>query len=309
MRELPRRQVVAGTAGALAAIVLGGCGTQSIAGGTTIPEPEFDHLRALEERSGGRLGVAMLDGRTGVLVGHRVNERFTLCSTFKFSLAAAVLARIDAGTLRGSMPVTISERDIIGHSPVVKAALPQGALSILALAQAAQVESDNAAANLLLRQIGGPEALTRFWRSIGDDESWLDRYEPDLNTSHGADMRDTSTPAAMARSMATILTGPLLQSASRDRLIGWMIATQTGAARLRAQLPKGWRAGDKTGTWANDDGSIIKINDIAVVWRPDGTPCFITAFYEPPKGMALAQREAIIAAVGGIATRVWFNQP
>ncbi|MET0365548.1 MAG: class A beta-lactamase [Sphingobium sp.] len=300
---MDRRQFGIVMGGALAAGLLSGRSSPVLAGGTTIPAPEFDHLVALERRSGGRLGAAFLDGRTGGIVGHRIDERFTLCSTFKFSLAAAVLARIDAGTLRGSMPVTITEKDVIGHSPVVKAALPQGALSILALAQAAQVESDNGAANLLLRQIGGPEALTRFWRSLGDDVSWLDRYEPELNTSHGTDQRDTSSPAAMARSMATILTGAVLRPASREKLIGWMAATKTGAGRLRAGLPEGWRAGDKTGTFSDDDSGLVKVNDIAVVWRPDRTPFFLTAYYEPRDRTPTAEAETVLAEVGRIAAR------
>lgn len=300
---MDRRQVVTIMGGALAAGLLAGRPAMVAAGGTTIPAPEFDHLVALEQRSGGRLGAAMLDGRTGALVGHRVDERFTMCSTFKLSLAAAVLARIDAGTMGGSTPVTIAEKDVIGHSPVVKAALPQGALSILTLAQAAQMESDNGAANLLLRQIGGPEALTRFWRSLDDDVSWLDRYEPELNYSHGADQRDTTSPAAMARSMAAILTGKVLTPASREKLIGWMAGTKTGAGRLRAGLPQGWRVGDKTGTLSGDDIAMVKVNDIAVVWRPDRTPFFITAYYEPRDHAPVAEAEAVLAEVGRIAAR------
>ncbi|MCE7794954.1 class A beta-lactamase [Sphingobium sufflavum] len=297
MTGIQRRVLLASFGGAGLAFALGRGWANPASG-----EGQFaDSLARLESGSGGRLGVAFLDGKTGVLLGHRQDARFTLCSTFKFSLAAAVLARIDAGTLRGSMPVTLSERDIVGHSPVVQAALPQGALSIAALAEAAQVQSDNAAANLLLRQIGGPEALTRFWRALGDDVSWLDRYEPDLNTSEGDDQRDTSTPAAMARTMAAILTGDVLKPASRDRLVGWMVATKTGAARLRAGLPQGFRAGDKTGTYASEDGRIVKVNDIAAFWRADGTPCFLTAFYEPPSGMAVTEREAVLARVGAIA--------
>lgn len=306
--DLARRHMLAGAAAGLGTLLLGGGVSRSHASDVVLPAVASEHLVALERRSGGRLGAAILDGGTGALIGHRVDERFTMCSTFKLSLAAAVLARIDAGTLRGSMPVTIGERDIVGHSPVVQAALGKGALSILALAEAAQTESDNAAANLLLRQIGGPEALTRFWRSLGDDVSWLDRYEPDLNTSRGDDMRDTSTPAAMARSLSAIITGPLLKPASRDRLIGWMVATKTGSARLRAGLPQGWRAGDKTGTYASEDGSIVKVNDIAALWRPDGTPCFITAFYEPPEGMPMPEREAVLAAVGGWVKSMWLAQ-
>ncbi|MFT3965124.1 MAG: class A beta-lactamase [Sphingobium sp.] len=303
MRGMDRRQFVMAMGGALAAVLLAGPMARLRAGGTTVPAPEFDYLVALEREAGGRLGAAFLDGRTGGMVGHRVDERFTLCSTFKFSLVAAVLARIDAGTLTGAMPVTLGEKDVIGHSPAVKAALPQGALSIFALAQAAQVESDNGAANLLLRQIGGPEALTRFWRGLGDDVSWLDRYEPDLNFSHGPDQRDTTSPAAMARGMSAILTGSVLKPASRDRLIGWMVGTKTGAGRLRAGLPEGWRAGDKTGTLSGDDTPLVKVNDIAVVWRPDGSPCFLTAYYEPRDRTPVAEAETVLAEVGRIASR------
>ncbi|HEX7858156.1 MAG TPA: class A beta-lactamase [Sphingobium sp.] len=303
MKSLARRHVIAGMAGVFAASLAAGHTLPALAGGTHLPEPEFDFLVALERRVGGRLGAAFLNGTSGAIVGHRLDERFTMCSTFKLSLAAAVLARIDAGTLHGTLPVPITERDVIGHSPAVKAALSQGALSILALAEAAQTQSDNGAANLLLRQIGGPEALTRFWYGLGDEVSRLDRYEPDLNTSHGEDYRDTSSPAAMAHSMAAILTGPVLSPASRQRLIRWMVATTTGASRLRAGLPSGWRAGDKTGTMSADDSPLIKVNDIAATWRPDGTPFFITAFYEPNPGTPVVEAEKALAEVGQIAAR------
>ncbi|MET0239327.1 MAG: serine hydrolase, partial [Sphingobium sp.] len=163
-----RRVVLAGAAGIAAA--LAACpATRLLAGGTLKPEPEFDYLVALEGHSGGRLGAAFLDGKSGKIVGHRIDERFTMCSTFKFSLAAAVLARIDAGTLDGAALVPVAKSDLVGHSPAVEAALGKGSLSILALAEAAQTVSDNAAANLLLARIGGPAGMTRFWRDLGDD--------------------------------------------------------------------------------------------------------------------------------------------
>ncbi|MET0239820.1 MAG: serine hydrolase, partial [Sphingobium sp.] len=167
--------------------------------------------------------------------------------------------------------------------------------------EAAQTVSDNAAANLLLARIGGPAGMTRFWRDLGDDVSRLDRNEPALNTSRGADIRDTSTPAAMARSMAAILTGKVMSTGSRERLIGWMAATKTGAGRLRVGLPAGWRAGDKTGTSGSSPDAPAFVNDIAAVWRPDGTPCFVTCFYDAPAGTSQGDREAVLAEVGRIA--------
>ncbi len=298
---------------------LGGLGLTVMAGCTArkspaAPEPDAhgvlrDALATLEKSSGGRLGMAVLDGRDGAFAGHRTGERFTMCSTFKLSLAAAVLARIDKGDIAKDAVLPIAAKDAIGHAPVVKAALDQGLaqLDVLTLARAAQTESDNGAANILLRRIGGPAALTAFWRALGDDVSRLDRYEPELNTSHGGDPRDTSSPAAMAHVLRAILAGPALLTPSRELLIGWMIGTQTGLKRLRGGFPAGWRAGDKTGTM-NGAAYADKINDLAIVWHPKrAEPFFVTAFLESggktPSDGTRPEDEAALAEAGRIAAR------
>lgn len=269
------------------------------------------NLVEMEQRSGGRLGAALLDCRTGVLYGHRLDERFTMCSTFKLSLAACILARMDAGEIAVDAMLPISKDDPVGHSPTLRAALDKGAasLSVLALAEAAQTVSDNGASNVLLRHIGGPAALTAFWRTLSDDVTRLDRFEPELNTSHGDDPRDTTSAAAMARTMRAILTGPLLKPASRDRLIGWTIATQTGLERIRAGLPAEWRAGDKTGTNPGDGSYAGKYNDLAIVWTPGrAEPFIITAFLELPRlgDEAAAEANSILRNIGSLAkTWIW----
>lgn len=267
-----------------------------------------DALAALEKTRGGKLGAAVMDTLDGTVVGHRTGERFTMCSTFKLSLAANILARMDAGEIAADATLPITTSDPVGHSPTVRAALDAGQIrmSVLALAEAAQLVSDNGAANILLRHIGGPAALTAFWRALGDDVTRLDRYEPELNTSHDGDPRDTTTPAAMANAMRSILVRPALLAASRARLIGWMEKTQTGLKRIRGGLPGGWRAGDKTGT-ANGMAHGDKINDIAIIWRPGReAPFLITAFLESAvKGSDAIrpQDEAVLAEVGRIAAR------
>lgn len=302
MMLLQRRSLLLGSIAA-ACLPLTGCGR------TRNDQPDFGaRLRALEAASGSdRLGVAMLDSLDGTLVGHRIDERFTMCSTFKLSLAAAVLARMDSGAIKSDAVLPITKGDLVGHAPAVKQALDAGEthMGVLALAEAAQVVSDNGAANILLRHIGGPEALTAFWRTLGDDVSRLDRYEPALNTSHGDDHRDTSSPAAMARSLQAILTGPVLKAASQDRLTGWMIKTRTGLTRLRNGLPAEWRAGDKTGTNAGDGSYASKANDVAVIWHPQrAAPFFVTAFLESPvKGApeTRPEHDAVLAQAGRIA--------
>ena len=181
-----------------------------------------DRLNALEARVGGRLGVAILQTGSGRVVGQRMDEPFAMCSTFKLPLAALVLREADAGRLALDERVTYSEKDMLSHAPVTREHLAEGAMSIRALAEAAQVTSDNVAANLLIRRLGGPAAFTAMLRDVGDRATRLDRYEPMMNLVPPGEVRDTTTPRAMATTMARFLTGDLLSSSSRDALIrGW----------------------------------------------------------------------------------------
>jgi beta-lactamase class A len=267
--------------------------------------PQF---AALEKASGGQLGVSVFDTRTGSITGHRAAERFTMCSTFKLPLVAAVFAAADAGAIDLNRKLSFAASDLPGNSPVTRANLARGSMSIVDLAEAAQSVSDNGAANLLLKHIGGPAALTAFFREAGDPTSRLDHYEPELNYSHGTDIRDTTTPAAMAVLLSGIFTGSLLKPASRDRLIAWTIATKTGTHRIRAGLPSDWRAGDKTGTMTGQKPGptfiASKYNDVAIVWRRETvTPFVVSVFYEAPVrgGDAVSVQEAVIAQAGKLA--------
>ena len=301
MSHADRRTVLLGMGG-LGLLALSACASQGQAASDPGADKTLtDALAALEKSSDCKLGAAVLDCKDVTVVGHRSNERFTMCSTFKLSLAAAVLARIDAGQMKSDDKLPIAPKDIVGHAPVVKAALDKGEkqLDILTLAKAAQTQSDNGAANILLRKIGGPAALTAFWRALGDDVSRLDRYEPELNTSHDGDPRDTTTPTAMANTLRSILTRPALLASSRSQLIGWMEDTQTGLKRIRAGLPASWRAGDKTGTM-NGAAYPDKTNDLAIVWHPKRSePFILTGFVEGKADGA----EAVLAEVGRVAAR------
>jgi beta-lactamase class A len=271
------------------------------------PRPSFatttKALAELERSTGGRLGVGLLDTASGQTTGHRLGERFAMCSTFKLPLAGAVLREIDQGSLQHDQWVAYGKSDMVAHAPVTTENLPRGGMTVLALAEAAQTTSDNPAANLLLKLLGGPAGFTAILRAAGDTTTRLDRYEPQMNRVVGQDLRDTTTPAAMARTTAHLLTSNWLSTASRETLIAWMVATTTGAQRLRAGLPGDWRAGDKTGT-----GSIAKVhdkyNDLAIAWPPGKAPLVITAFLETRHSHPGIRDEdqAVLAEVGRIAT-------
>ncbi|BAM89568.1 putative beta-lactamase [Bradyrhizobium oligotrophicum S58] len=249
-------------------------------------------IAGIEADSGGRLGVALLDTASGALSGHRLDERFPMCSTFKALLAAAILGKVDVGTEQLARRIPIAQGDILSYAPVTKAYVGTSGLSVGELCDAAVTLSDNTAANLLLATLGGPAGLTRAIRGFGDAVTRLDRIEPELNESVPGDPRDTTTPAAMAQTLAKLTTGNALLPASRDQLTAWLIACKTGGARLRAGLPAEWRVGDKTGT--GEHGSA---NDVAVIWPSGRAPVIVTSYLTETKA-GDDRRNAVHAAVG-----------
>lgn len=257
-----------------------------------LPADAGDALRALDARHGGRLGVTALDTGTGRRLGHRDEERFAMCSTFKLLLAAQVLAAVDAGEQRLDRRLTWTRDDLVSWSPVVEKHDGSAGLPVETLCEATMTISDNTAANLLLAQHGGPAGLTAWLRGIGDGVTRLDRNEPSLNQATPGDPRDTTTPAAMVATLQKLLLGDVLSDASRTRLTAWAVANQTGDKRLRAGLP-GWRVGDKTGT--NNTGNS---NDIGILWPPgDRAPILVAAYYAESTGSP-AERDAVLADVG-----------
>jgi beta-lactamase class A len=227
----------------------------------------------IESRVGGRLGVFALDTGTGQQLAQRANERFAMCSTFKWVLAAAVLARIDDARLSLEERVPYGATDLLEYAPVTREHIAEGSMTVAALAHAAVAVSDNTAANLLLAKIDGPTGLTQFVRSMGDGVTRLDRNEPTLNSNEFGDPRDTTSPRAMVGLMRKVLCGNVLSSASRERLLGWLRVSETGKDRLRAGLPRDWTVGDKTGT-----GLRGATNDIAIAEPPGGDPILIAAY-------------------------------
>jgi beta-lactamase class A len=250
-----------------------------------------DAFERLEKTNGGRLGVAVLDTRTGGRCGYRADERFPMCSTFKFLLATCVLQRVDRREQKLDRGVPIPRKPLLANSPLTEPHAG-GEMSVAALCHAALTRSDNTAANLLLDSIGGPAALTRFARAIGDPVTRLDRNELSLNESLAGDPRDTTSPAAMAGDLQSVLLGSVLSPGSRERLTAWMETNLTGIDRLRANLPPGWRAADKTGA----NGTHTS-NDIAVLW-PAGKPPVVIAAYITQCAGEESKRAGILAEIG-----------
>jgi beta-lactamase class A len=251
-------------------------------------------LERLERRVGGELGVCAVEVGSPRVLAWRPDDRFMMCSTFKLLAAAATLARVDARQDDPGGPVAYSAADLVEPHPVTGQHVQAGEMPLRTLCQAAVQDSDSTAANLLMRRLGGPAALTGFMRSLGDSVTRVDRYELDAIRPNG-DL-DTTSPRAMALSVRRLLFTSALKPASQQLLEDWMRGDRRGAHRLRAGVPATWVVGSKPGT------SSTSTNDVAVL-RPRGAAPVVVAAYYRSAPAELQRREHVLKEVGEVVAR------
>lgn len=259
---ISRRRLLAGTA-ALAALTA--CSDP--------PRPEIrllsadiaDGLAELEQSYTATVGFYGRNLATGRELAYNADDLFATGSTFKAYVAAQVLQKDQRGELSLSDPVYIDPAVFIPvASPVTEPNLG-GQMTLGELCAAAVRQSDNTATNLMLALLGGPQSVTDFARSAGDDRTWMVRWELELNTAYPGDPRDTTTPRAMSTGFTNLLTGDVLDEPHRAQLQEWMSTIVTGDRSIRAGLPPGWTVADKTGA-----AKYASTNDLGLATGPDG---------------------------------------
>ena len=286
-----RRGVLRGVAAAALTVVLP-------AGGATFAQGADDdglagQLRALEQAHSARLGVFARNAATGRCIQYRAGERFPMCSVFKGVAAAAVLRDLDRDGEFLAKQVRYTDTDVTGqYAPITGTAehLANG-MTVEELCAAAVSYSDGAAGNLLLRELGGPTAITRFCRSLGDPTTRLDRWEPELNSAEPWRVEDTTSPGAIARTYTRLVLGDALTLPDRQRLTGWLLDCATNGERFRAGVPEGWRTADKTGS-----GDYGTANDVGVAWSTDGSPITLAVLTTKPDATANTPSENPLVA-------------
>jgi beta-lactamase class A len=293
-----RRAILAIGAGTTLAAVMstGGRAYASAPGGDEISR----QLRELEQEHSVRLGVFARNTATGRRVLYRADERFPICSVFKTLATAAVLRDLDHNGEFLAKRIRYTEKDVTdsGYAPIT--GTPEhlaGGMTVAELCAATICYSDNAAGNLLLRELGGPTAITRFCRSIGDGTTRLDRWEPELNSAEPWRVTDTTSPRAIGQTYARLTLGDALTHHDRERLTGWLLANTTSGERFRAGLPADWTLADKTG-----GGKYGTNNGVGITWPPDRQPivmAVLTTKHEPDAAAdnaLVAEAAALLAA-------------
>lgn len=252
-------------------------------------------LSKLEASSGGRLGIYVINTANHEHIEYRANELFPFCSTGKIMVVSAILKESEANQAILQKKIIYDQKDVnkSEYAPITKQNIYNG-MSIAELCKAAMEYSDNAAMNILLRFVGGPKTVTSFAKSIHDNKFSLDRWEPELNSAIPGDLRDTTTPAAMASSLKQLALGNVLALEQRKKLQEWMKNNTTGDTKIRAGAPRGWIVADKTG-----NGKYGTTNDVGIIWPPHCPPIVMVIYLTQHKRDA-TKRDDVIASAARI---------
>lgn len=289
------------------------------------------------------------DGRPGIcVIGERgsscVNpdQRFSLQSVMKLVAGLAVLDEVDRGRLHLNDPVTIHRADLSLYvQPLAKLVGPAGYRTTIGdLIRRATVDSDSAAADILLAKLGGPAAVQSFLRRKQIDGIRIDRDERHLQTEivglawrpeyvdpnvlnraiaavpedrrtaafrhYQTDERDTATPRGMATLLFQLATGKLLLPSSTRFILDVMRQTVTFPDRLKAGVPAGWTLAHKTGTSGAWQGVTAATNDVGILTPPDGPPIAVAVFLADSRASSAA-RAALMASIAAAAAAAQVN--
>ncbi|MEU6683960.1 class A beta-lactamase [Streptomyces sp. NPDC046832] len=286
------------------ALTLGTAAAFALGGGTAHASPGTAgvtaRLRELEREHTARLGVYARNLRTGRTVVYRADERFPMASVFKTLAAAAVLRDLDRDGEFLARRVHYTQEYVTksGYSPVTERHVATG-MTVGELCDATIRFSDNTAGNLLLEELGGPTAVTRFCRSVGDRVTRLDRWEPELNSAEPWRVTDTTSPRAIGLTYARLVLGDALEPRDRARLTDWLLRNTTSLERFRKGLPADWLLADKTG-----GGRYGTNNDVGVTWPPDGPPIVLSVLTTQPEEDAAADNPLVARTAALLAAEL-----
>lgn len=251
-----------------------------------------EKLQAFEQGFDGKIGVYALDTNNQNTIAYRADQHFNFQSTSKLIAVGALLQKSSAQKKLLSEKMYYQAKDLVFWHPITGQHLKTG-ITLQEAARAAISYSDNTAVNLIIKKLGGPQAITDFAHSIGNKSFTMEHYEPDLN-SNPAIAEDFSTPKDMALSLQKLTLGKTLGTKQSALLIQWLKENTTGDKRIRAGTPIGFTVGDKTGS-----GSYGIANDIALIWGPQCKP-IVLSIYTVRAQKDAPSRDDIVASTAAL---------
>lgn len=232
------------------------------------------------------------------------HSRPPMQSVFKMPLAVAALHLVEEGQFTLDQPIRFLASDRIlphTHSPLQDKYPNAGVdVPLRELIGLAVTQSDNAAADVVLRVAGGPAAVERYIRSLGVAGFQLKDGEDGLARDVKAQYRNWFEPAAAVQLLRRLSDNSPLTAEHTQTLLGWMETSPTGPHRIKGELPAGTVVMHKTGTSGTENGLTNATNDVGLITLPDGRRLAIAIFVSDCKADE-ATCEAVVARIAKAA--------
>ena len=260
-------------------------------------------IATIAREAQGKVAVACLLAGTGLRCNLLPQSRPPMQSVFKLPLVVTVLHLIESGTLTLDQPIRFLKSDRIlpkTYSPL-QDKYPDADVDVplRELAQSAVALSDNTAADILLRIVGGPATVNQYLAGLGIRGFHLRDGEAALHRDQRAQYRNWLQPSAAVAFLRLLNDQPPLHPPHIELLFQWMRESPTGAKRLKADLPSDTGVMHKTGTSGVTQGLAHATNDIGLIRLPDGRHLAIAVFVTDSRADE-AVRESVIAGIAKV---------
>ncbi|HEX8737030.1 MAG TPA: class A beta-lactamase, subclass A2 [Pyrinomonadaceae bacterium] len=244
----------------------------------------------------GKVGVAAFVLETGEAFGLNENEHFPMQSVYKFPIAMAVLKQVEQGNLKLEQKIRIEKSDLVPQqlrSPI-RDRFPQGTeMSLTDILKYSVSDSDGTACDVLLKTVGGADAVTKYLRDVGVRDIVVATTEKAMSQDEAVQYQNWSSPQATNDLLRLLHAGGVLSASNRALLLQWMTETPTSAKRIKGLLPAGTVVAHKTGTSNTFDGLTRATNDVGLVTLPNGKHLAVSIFVSDSKADGTTREEVI----------------
>jgi beta-lactamase class A len=208
-------------------------------------------------------------------------RHYPMQSVFKFHIALVVLAEVDKGNLSLTQKITIRKSDLTtGTWSPIERKYPEGSeLTLAEILKYTVAESDNVGCDILLRLIGGPGIVNRYFATNNFEDISIKANEEEMHKDWNVQFSNWTTTNSTVSLLKAFFDQKLLSATSNNFLLKTMIETSTGKMRIKGQLPESTIVAHKTGTsGTNEIGVSAALNDIGIVTLPNGKHFLISIF-------------------------------
>jgi beta-lactamase class A len=253
----------------------------------------------------GRVGVSAVVLETGETIASlNAQDHFPMQSVYKLPISMAVMKQVDAGKIKLEQKVAVTKSDFVrvGQYSPIRDRNPNGAeITVSELLRFAISESDGTASDVLMKLVGGPQAVQAYLAELSVTDMIVLNTEKEIGQDWQVQYRNFSTPDAAVALLRALHEKRGLSESSQALLLKYMIESTPGAKRLKGLLPADSIVAHKTGTSGTEKGITAATNDIGIITLPNGKHLAIAVFVSDSSADE-STREGVIAK---IAKAVW----